>query len=117
MTTEPAIGEIMLERAVQALRGMAYEHRLHILVVLRAGEATPSTLGAVVPAHATAIAHHLRHLVDAGLVRRRRRGRQVFYAVPDEATGRLIDEVLRYAGRPGPTSRAAPGPPAGDERD
>jgi DNA-binding transcriptional ArsR family regulator len=84
-------------RAVDALRGMAYEHRLRILIQLRDGEATPSDLAGAVPAHATAVAHHLRHLVDAGLVRRKRRGRRVFYSLPDESARRLIDEVLRYA--------------------
>lgn len=85
-----------LERAVRALSGMAYEHRLHVLVLLRGGEATPSMLDEQIPAHPTALAHHLRHLVDAGLVRRRRSGRQVYYGLRDEATGRLVDEVLRY---------------------
>ncbi len=75
---------------------MAYEHRLHVLILLRAGEATPTALAEVVPVHVTALSHHLRHLVDAGLVRRRRRGRQVFYSLPDEATVRLVDEVLRF---------------------
>ena len=85
-----------LERAVEALRGMAYEHRLHILVLLRTGEASQSMLAESVAAHPTAIAHHLRQLVDAGLVHRRRNGRQVFYSLPNEAIGRLVDEVLRY---------------------
>ncbi|BCJ50393.1 hypothetical protein Asp14428_18680 [Actinoplanes sp. NBRC 14428] len=86
-----------LERAVIVLRGMAYGHRLHILVLLRSGELTPAELADAVPADPTALAHHLRFLKDAGLVRRQRRGRHVFYALHDEATGRLVNEVLRYA--------------------
>jgi DNA-binding transcriptional ArsR family regulator len=85
------------ERAVEILRGMAYEHRLHILVLLRAGEATPAALARSVPAHPTAVAHHLRCLVDARLVRRRRRGRAVLYSLREPSTGALIDEILRYA--------------------
>ncbi|GAA2656837.1 ArsR/SmtB family transcription factor [Paractinoplanes durhamensis] len=85
-----------LERAVEALRGMAYEHRLHILILLRAGEASPSTLAATMNVHSTAVAHHLRHLVDARLIRRRRHGRQVFYSLPNDAIGALVDDVLRY---------------------
>ena len=87
-----------LERAVNALRGMAYEHRLHILVLLREGETTPSTLAAAIPAHPTAVSHHLRHLVDAGLIRRRRDGRRMLYSLRGAAAARLVDEVLRYAG-------------------
>ena len=96
MTTRAAVNPAVLARAVEALQGMAYEHRLHILVLLRDGEATPTELSEAVAAHASAVSHHLRHLVHAGLVRRRRRGRQVFYSLPGEAIGRLVDEVLRY---------------------
>ncbi|MEV6494192.1 metalloregulator ArsR/SmtB family transcription factor, partial [Actinoplanes sp. NPDC051633] len=74
-------------------------HRLHILVLLLQGEATPSALAESIPAHATAVSHHLRHLVDAGLVRRRRDGRRVFYSLPREATGRLVAGVMQYVSR------------------
>jgi DNA-binding transcriptional ArsR family regulator len=86
-----------LERAVVILRGMAYEHRLHILMVLQAGERTPASLAEAIPADPTAIAHHLRCLKDARLVQRQRRGRNVYYALRGDATRRLITEVLRYA--------------------
>jgi DNA-binding transcriptional ArsR family regulator len=97
VSTEPVISDAALSRAVEVLQGMAYEHRLHILLLLRAGEATPTALAEAVPAHSTAVAHHLRHLVAARLIRRRRDGRRVVYSLPSE-TGRLIEEVLRYVG-------------------
>jgi DNA-binding transcriptional ArsR family regulator len=105
-----------LHRAVEVLRGMAYEHRLHILMVLRAGEATPATIGTQVPAHSTAIAHHLRHLADAGLIRRRRQGRNVFYALTSGQVGDVIDGVLglRSAAGSAPAGSAPAGSaPAG----
>jgi ArsR family transcriptional regulator, virulence genes transcriptional regulator len=86
-----------LERAVIVLRGMAYEHRLHILVLLLSGEQTPASLAEAIPADATSIAHHLRSLKDARLIRRERRGRNVYYTLHGEATRRLLGEVLRYA--------------------
>lgn len=86
-----------LERAVVALRGMAYEHRLHILVLLLAGERTPAELNDHIPAEATAIAHHLRFLRDAKLIKRHRRGRQSLYTLYSDETRSLIAEVLRYA--------------------
>jgi DNA-binding transcriptional ArsR family regulator len=98
VTVEPAVSAATVERAVQALRAMAYEQRLQILIVLRAGEATPSALAGATGAHATVVSHHLRHLVDAGLVRRRRRSRRVFYSLSREETGNLVDTVLGYAG-------------------
>jgi DNA-binding transcriptional ArsR family regulator len=96
MSADPVIRPSDLDRAVLVLRGMAYQHRLHILLVLRAGEATPADLCGIVPAHPTAISHHLRHLTDAGLIRRRRSGRRVYYSLPGESTGRLVDGILDF---------------------
>jgi DNA-binding transcriptional ArsR family regulator len=89
--------EPVLRRAVAVLRAMAYEHRLHILVLLREGEHTPAALTERIPAESTTIAHHLRFLLDAGLIRRARRGRNVVYSLPGESTRRLIGEVLKHA--------------------
>lgn len=89
----------LLGKAVTVLRGMAYEHRLHILILLSDGERTAGELASTVPTDPTAVSHHLRCLLDARLVRRQRRGRNVFYSLPDDATRHLIAEVLRHAGR------------------
>ncbi len=98
MSTEPlAQPAPALERAVIVLRGMAYEHRLHILVLLQSGEQTPAELAGAIAADPTAVAHHLRFLKDAQLVQRQRRGRNVFYSLRGEATRRLVGEVLKYA--------------------
>lgn len=86
-----------LEHAVAVLRGMAYSHRLHILVLLTAGEQTPGTLADALSADPTAVAHHLRALKAARLIRRERRGHHVFYSLRSAAATRLIAEVLRYA--------------------
>ena len=89
-----------LERVVVALRGMAYEPRFRILVMLSlVTEASPADLTGALPLDGTIIAHHLRHLLEAKLIRRQRRGRRVFYALTDEATRRLVGEVIRYGGR------------------
>ncbi|GIF23541.1 DNA-binding transcriptional ArsR family regulator [Actinoplanes tereljensis] len=100
------MNEAALERAVIALRGMAYEHRLHILLLLREGEQTPTSLAHAVPAEATAIAHHLRSLRDARLIVRRRHGRQMFYSLHSEAIGRFVTEIYRHAEEAG--ARRAP---------
>ncbi len=89
--------EPALERAVIVLRGMAYEHRLHILILLQSGEQTPAELAGAIAADPTAVAHHLRFLKDARLVQRQRRGRNVYYSLRGEATRRLVGEVLTYA--------------------
>src|SRR4051794_11857357 len=97
----PELTEQDLERVVAALRGMAYEPRFRILVTLMlVPESSPAELTAALPLDATIVAHHLRHLLDAKLIRRRRRGRRVLYALTDEATRRLVGEVVRYGRRP-----------------
>jgi len=94
----PMTTERDLEGIVAALRGMAYEPRLRILVMLSTvSESTPVDLTEALPLDGTIIAHHLRHLLEARLIRRRRRGRRVFYSLTDEATRRLVGDVLRYA--------------------
>jgi DNA-binding transcriptional ArsR family regulator len=105
-----------LSDAVEVLLGMAYEHRLRILVVLMDGDATPTMLAASLALDATLIAHHLRHLLVAHLVRRRRAGRQVYYGIDGDRNRRLITEVLRYSGmgrldRRGRAGVEATGPP------
>ncbi|MDT5042363.1 MAG: hypothetical protein QOE51_3348 [Actinoplanes sp.] len=88
-----------LSRVIAALRGMAYEHRFRILVVLMVDhESSPADLAKALPLDSTVVAHHLRHLLDAKLIHRRRRGRRVFYALSDEATRRLVGEAVRFAG-------------------
>ena len=86
-----------IEVAVTVLRGMAYEHRLHLLVLLGKGERTPGELAAAIPLDPTVVAHHLRCLRQAHLVCRQRKGRNVYYALDGEPTRRLVDEVIRYA--------------------
>ena len=66
-------------------------------MLLQDGERTAGELAAEVPADPTAVAHHLRCLLDARLVHRRRQGRNVLYSLPDEPTRHLLTEVLRHA--------------------
>jgi DNA-binding transcriptional ArsR family regulator len=101
-----------LSEAVEVLLGMAYEHRLRILVVLMDGDATPTMLAANLAIDATLIAHHLRHLLVARLVQRRRAGRQVFYGIDGEAA-QLVTEVLSYVRRPRRIHRRLPPPVTG----
>ncbi|MGH2629540.1 MAG: ArsR/SmtB family transcription factor [Actinomycetota bacterium] len=45
------------------------------------------------------VSHHMRKLVDAGLLTRERRGVWAYYSLRPDAVGRL-GEVLRFAGEP-----------------
>ncbi|MFG1869175.1 metalloregulator ArsR/SmtB family transcription factor [Micromonospora arborensis] len=99
-TADPDHTRSALDRAVVVLRAMAYEHRMHILVLLREGDRTPAFLAEAISTESTIIARHLRHLRDARLVRRERRGRQITYTLHGEATRRLIAEVVNHAEHP-----------------
>jgi DNA-binding transcriptional ArsR family regulator len=91
----PEPGGPLLEKAVVLLRGMAYEHRLHILLMLQKGEQTPSAIARALSAEPTTVSHHLRFLRQSRLIQRRRHGRQIYYTLGSEAIGRLVSEVLR----------------------
>ncbi|MEV4724203.1 ArsR/SmtB family transcription factor [Micromonospora humida] len=86
-----------LDRAIVVLRAMAYEHRIHILVLLQDGDQSPASLAEAISVDSTTVARHLRYLKDARLIRRKRRGREVTYTLQGEATRRLITEVLHHA--------------------
>jgi DNA-binding transcriptional ArsR family regulator len=70
-------------------------------VVLQDGEQTPGALAAAIRLESTLVAHHLRYLREARLIRRQRRGRHVYYALDGEAIHRLVREVIHFAQQPG----------------
>jgi len=72
-----------IEYAVQVLRGMAYEHRLHLLVLLQHGERTPAELAAAVRLESPHVAHYLRYVREARLIRRRSRDPQGHHHGPE----------------------------------
>lgn len=85
-----------IDAAVTVLRATAYEHRLRILVRLLDDEVTATALSAALALDTSKLAHHLRHLRAARLVRRQRRGRHVWYRLHDAARP-LVLEIMGYA--------------------
>ena len=57
----------------------------------------PATLAPRLSAAGTPVSHHMRVLVEAGLVRSEKRGRWVFYALVPEAFQMLIDTLAPFA--------------------
>ena len=64
---------------------------------IRALFAPPATLAPRLSAAGTPVSHHMRVLVEAGLVRSEKRGRWVFYALVPEAFQMLIDTLAPFA--------------------
>jgi DNA-binding transcriptional ArsR family regulator len=84
-------------RPEDVFAALADATRWHLLSMLAAqGDGTATTLAAVTPVSRVAVVKHLAVLDRAGLVRRRRRGREVRYVVrPErlEATARLLADI------------------------
>ena len=65
-------------------QALADENRLRIIEVLQGGEQCVCDLQASLDVGQSLLSHHLRVLREAGLVRARREGRWVHYALSDE---------------------------------
>jgi DNA-binding transcriptional ArsR family regulator len=90
----PGRGAPTTARADEVFAALADPTRWRVLSVLAAqGDGTATTLAAVLPVSRVAVTKHLAVLDRAGLVKGRRRGREVRYVVrPDrlEATARWL---------------------------
>lgn len=76
------------ERLAKAFRALGDPTRVRLLSLIAAadaGEACVCNLTAPVGLSQPTVSHHLKQLVDAGLVTREQRGRWAYYAVAPEA--------------------------------
>jgi ArsR family transcriptional regulator len=85
--------------------------RVRILDVLAHGELCVCDLAAVLSLSQSAVSHQLRLLRAVRLVRARRAGRMVFYALDDRHVTDLLDQGLKHVGEAiaRPASRRAAG--------
>ena len=88
IVSEPDVAR--LESVAVLLRALSYPPRLRIAMAIRDRALTPRGLSTALPMETTTVAHHLRHLRHAGVVRRERRGSSVVYVIAPGA-GRLLD--------------------------
>lgn len=82
-----------LELIAQRFRALGEPMRLRLLMSLQRGERTVSEL---VAEHATSqanISKHLQVLTSGGLLRRRRQGLNVYYAIADPSIFRMCEMV------------------------
>lgn len=84
---------VLLSRMFQAL---AEPNRLKILLSIKDRELCVCELGEVLEMSAPAVSHHLRRLKDLGLVRTRRAGKLVYYALDDEHVRTLVTTGLTH---------------------
>ena len=85
------------ERAARLFRAAGDPNRLKMLELLSRGEVCVSALSAASGDGMSTISQRLRLLRADGLVKRRRDGRHMFYALDDEHVAELIRTALIHA--------------------
>ena len=78
------------EAAAGFLKALSHEGRLMILCHLTGGEKTVTELEVLLGARQAAVSQQLARLRDEGMVRARREGKAIHYAISDQRAERLI---------------------------
>lgn len=84
------------ERLAQMFRAMADPTRVRILSALTKTELCVGDLAAMVEMSMSAISHQLRLLRELRVVRRRRAGKHIYYALDDEHIRDLFQRGLEH---------------------
>ncbi len=87
----------LANRLAELFKALADPSRLRIIALLLDGEQTVQALEAALGMSQSAISHQLRHLRQLNLVRWRKEGRFVFYALHDEHVRELFLQGLSHA--------------------
>lgn len=103
---EPALHDVA--QAVAALKLLADETRLRIVWNLLHGEHSVNELAEHLGMQPAAISHHLARLRFTGVVRTRRDGNRIFYAVHDAHIAALVEAALPGTDKPAPDHHREP---------
>lgn len=87
------IPEELLDRVAEKFRMLGDTTRLSILRTLLAGEKNVGTVVAETGQNQANVSKHLKMLAEAGMVKRRKEGLQVFYSVGDPLIEKLCELV------------------------
>ncbi len=87
------IPDELLDRVAEKFRMLADPTRLAILRVLMAGEKNVGTVVSETGHNQANVSKHLKMLAESGMVKRRKEGLQVFYAVGDPLIEKLCELV------------------------
>ena len=79
---------------------MADPTRLRLLIALSAGELCVCDLAAATSVNRSTVSHQLRTLREARLVRRRREGKVIYYALNDDHVVSLISMATEHLQEP-----------------
>jgi DNA-binding transcriptional ArsR family regulator len=92
-STTATIPDIILDRMAEKFRMLSDTTRLSIVQALLAGEKSVGQVATETGQGQANVSKQLKMLADSGMVRRRKEGLQVFYAVSDPLVERLCELV------------------------
>ena len=90
------IDPLTAERLAQVFRALADPTRARIVSALARAELCVGDLAAVLGMSVSAISHQLRLLRELRVVRKRRDGKHIYYALDDEHVGDLFTRGLEH---------------------
>jgi ArsR family transcriptional regulator len=86
-----------LELAADMLRALADPHRLRVLIRLAQGELNVGQLAELEKEKITTVSARLKVLLTARLLKRRRVGQTIIYAIADTHVLNLVDNAIAHA--------------------
>ncbi len=92
------VSRAIAERAASYFRALGDADRLLLLVQLAGGEVCVSELADTLDEALSTVSQRLRLLRAEGLVKRRRAGKHVFYALADAHVHELLHSAIDHAG-------------------
>lgn len=78
------VDEVLAAQMAELFSALSDTRRIQIIAALTQGEMNVGTLAEKVGISESAVSHHMRHLRQMRLVRGRKEGRYVYYALDDE---------------------------------
>jgi DNA-binding transcriptional ArsR family regulator len=95
-TTRLAIDELLAAQLAELFSALSDTSRVRIIAALSGGEMNVGALAEAVDLSESAVSHHMRHLRQMRLVRARKDGRYVYYALDDDHINDLFRRGLEH---------------------
>lgn len=90
------LNERLAEQLAELFRTLSDPSRVRIIAALMEGETNVGTLAEIVGISESAVSHQLRTLRQMRLVRTRKQGREVYYALDDDHVADLFQRGLDH---------------------
>jgi len=101
------LGDASIEALAETFKVLGDPTRVRILDALSRAEVPVCDLATLLGLTQSAVSHQLRLLRSMRLVRTRREGRQIFYALDDDHIVKLFEQGLEHVEEQAPRARSA----------